>query len=58
MQRAVKEMFESMREPWWDVIDANRDEEVIEREVLEIALGAIERAKSGEPLGTLWDARA
>lgn len=55
MQRAVKENFEAMREDWWDVVDANRDPDVIEREVLEIAMSAVERCRAGAELGRLWE---
>ena len=54
MQRAVKASFEAMREDWWDVIDANRDPDVIQDEVLRIALSAVEKCRAGRELKRLW----
>lgn len=54
MQRAVKASFEAMREDWWDVIDANREPDVIQDEVLRIALSAVEKCRAGRELKRLW----
>jgi len=55
MQQSVKRCFEDMKEEWWDVLDANRDMDVIHEEVVEIAMRAVEKCQAGEPLKHLWE---
>jgi dTMP kinase len=55
MQRKVTENFEKMKENWWDIVDANRDMDVIHEEVVSIAMAAVEKCQQGEPLKRLWE---
>ena len=36
-----------MKEGWWNIIDANRDMDVIQSEVLDIAVRTVEECKAG-----------
>jgi len=51
----VTENFEKMKENWWDIVDANRDMDVIHEEVVSIAMAAVEKCQQGEPLKRLWE---
>jgi dTMP kinase len=50
IQRAVKKNFDAMKEDWWDVIDASRDMDDIQNQVVDIAKRTVEKCKAGEPL--------
>ena len=55
IQRAVKQSFDDMKEGWWNIIDANRDMDVIQSEVLDIAVRTVEECKTGAELKRLWE---
>jgi|TARA_B100000683_G_scaffold244429_1_gene254619 dTMP kinase len=55
IQRAVKQSFDDMKEGWWNIIDANRDMDVIQSEVLDIAVRTVEECKAGAELKRLWE---
>jgi hypothetical protein len=44
-----------MKEGWWNIIDANRDMDVIQSEVLDIAVRTVEECKAGAELKRLWE---
>jgi hypothetical protein len=50
----VARQFELMREPWWTDIDAAETQDQVAARVLAAALDAVQRARGGEPLRTLW----
>ena len=50
MQKNVREVFADLREDWWNVVDADRTIEEVERDVQAIAREAVERCKRGKEL--------
>ena len=50
MQKNVREVFADLREDWWNVVDADRTIEEVQRDVQTIARDAVERCKRGKEL--------
>ena len=50
MQKNVREVFADLREDWWNVVDADRTIEEVEKDVQKIAKEAVERCKKGTEL--------
>ena len=50
MQKNVREVFADLREDWWNVVDADRTIEEVQKDVQTIARDAVERCKRGKEL--------
>ena len=50
MQKNVREVFADLREDWWNVVDADRTIEEVQKDVQTIAKDAVERCKRGKEL--------
>ena len=46
----VREVFADLREDWWNVVDADRTIEEVQKDVQTIAKDAVERCKRGKEL--------
>ena len=50
MQKNVREVFADLREDWWNVVDADRTIEEVQKDVQTIDKDAVERCKRGKEL--------
>ncbi len=53
----VTAQFEALREPWWTDVDAARAPDDVAADVTAAAMAAVARARAGEALRLLWQAK-